>query len=94
MCRKRYAPTRNVLTRTTWSHADENDPDPSAKLAKDAAAGRHRAERARAKASPSRDQRRLTASLWTMAANSLGGPCLPVHLMVRWRSPEHCWTPR
>ena len=75
-------------------YAHENDPDPSAKLAKDAAAGRHRAERARAKASPSRDQRRLTASLWTMAANSLGGPCLPVHLMVRWRSPEHCWTPR
>ena len=37
-------------------HEQENDPDPRAKLAQDASAGRQRAGRARAKALPSRDQ--------------------------------------
>jgi hypothetical protein len=45
-------------TQGLWDfiEAHENDPDPSAKLAQDASAGRQRAGRARAKASPSRDR--------------------------------------
>ena len=45
-------------TQGLWDfiQAHENDPDPSAKLAQDASAGRQRAGRARAKASPARDR--------------------------------------